>query len=116
MTDQELDTLRQLGEELRQTFADERHAIATLDHGRLELLAETKRRLAGELTAVRADTRAPELRELFAAIQVEARATALLAAAAAAAVRGLLGYEPSAGYDRRARNTTHGPSRILTAY
>ena len=115
MTERELDQLRRLGEELRQTFADERRAISELDYLRLEQLAETKRELASRLAQF--TTRdAPELRDFFAAIRDEARATAMLAAAATQAVRAMLGYEPAAGYDKKARQLTTGPTRILTAY
>jgi hypothetical protein len=40
----------------------------------------------------------------------------MLAAAATQAVRAMLGYEPAAGYDKKARQLTTGPTRILTAY
>ena len=40
MTDQQLDELRLLGDELRAVFTAERHAIAALDHERLLVLAE----------------------------------------------------------------------------
>jgi hypothetical protein len=40
----------------------------------------------------------------------------MLASTANAAVRVLLGYETSTSYDRRARQVTQGPSRILAAY
>jgi len=52
---------------------------------------------------------------LFEAIRVEARATAMLAAAATQAVRAMLGYEPAAGYDKKARQLPTGPTRVLTA-
>lgn len=112
-----LDELRRVGEELRQVFADERRAIAALDHVRLEQLAAAKRALAtrlGELRAPAFATGSPAVRDLFAAIGVEARATAMLAATANDAVRALLGYEPgAAAYDRRARRVTPTTTRIL---
>ena len=114
MTERELDELRRLGEELRQAFADERRAISELDHQRLEQLATVKRTLAVRLSAFQ-PTANPELRTLFDAIRTEARATAILAAAATQAVRAMLGYEPAAGYDRKARQLPTGPTRILTA-
>ena len=115
MTERELDELRRAGEELRQVFADERRAISELDYLRLEQLATIKRALATQLAAYK-PTSSPELRTLFEAIRVEARATAMLAAAATQAVRAMLGYEPAAGYDKKARQLPTGPTRILTAY
>jgi len=119
MSDEALHELRHLGEELRQAFADERRAISSLDHGRLELLAAHKERLAGRLSELRAPalaTGSPAVRELFEAIRIEARATAMLAASAAEAVRAMLGYESTGGYDRRARQTITVAPRLLTAY
>jgi len=111
-----LDQLRLLGEELRAAFAAERAAIASLDHARLTELAEHKRRIADELAALRdAVTPCPEVHDLFVAIQVEARATAMLAAAATEAVRALLGTEPT-GYDRRARSVSSPQLRLLATY
>lgn len=109
-----------LGHQLRQTFADERDAIGTLDHARLVTLADTKRELVTRLAAFR-DTlfpsnRDPQLRSLFVMLHAEARATAMLASTANAAIRMLLGYEAAPSYDRRARPITTGPSRILAAY
>ena len=89
----QLDELRRVGEELRAVFADERRAIAALDHARLEQIAEHKRALAERLAELREPALAsgsPAVRELFAAIQLEARATAKLAAEASQAVRALL--------------------------
>lgn len=109
--------LLHLGEELRTLFVTERRAIASLDHAALEQLAVQKRDLAVRLGELRElELKSPEARELFEAIRVEARATAMLAAAATDAVRALLGYEVLGGYDRRARPITSGPSRILAAY
>lgn len=109
--------LESLGTELRQAFADERRAIAALDHVRLAELAERKQQLAARLAAV-AETasRAPATRELFAALRIEAHATAVLAIAASEAVRALLGYDTIGNYDHRAQRACHGPSRILVAY
>lgn len=113
-----LDELRRTGEKLRALFADERRAISTLDHAKLEELANTKVTVARELDALRAtiDTKDPEIRELFVTIQTEARATALLATAATQAVRGILGYKPANAYDRRARQQTSGPGRVLATF
>jgi hypothetical protein len=111
-----LDHIRQLGEELRAVFTAERAAIAALDHVRLGEIAVQKRHVADQLVAVR-DRAAPsrEVRDLFAAIQIEARATAMLAAAATEAVRALLGTE-STGYDRHARSTAVPSLRLLARY
>ncbi len=119
MTDQSLQELRQLGEELRQAFADERRAISSLDHGRLEQLAAHKELLANRLADLRGAalaTGSPAVRDLFAAIRIEAHATAILAATAAQAVRGMLGYQTSGGYDRRARQSITVAPRLVTAY
>jgi hypothetical protein len=89
----ELAELRRVGEELRAVFVEERRAIAALDHARLEQIAEHKRVLAERLADLRDPALAsgsPAVRELFAAIRLEARETAKLAAAASEAVRALL--------------------------
>jgi hypothetical protein len=114
-----LDQLRRTAEELRQAFADERSAIAALDHARLEALASLKQALATNLTELHRrlpDPGLPVVRDLFAAIRLEAQATSMLARTAAEAVRGLLGYESTGGYDRRAKTVTRGPSRYLATY
>ena len=111
-----LHQIRQLGEELRQAFADERVAIAKLDHARLSELADHKRRICDALVVLRDQVEpSPAIRDLFVAIQVEARATAMLAAAATEAVRALLGTEAT-GYDRRARSTAAPALRLLATY
>ena len=114
-----LDELRRIGEELRQAFTDERKAIVELDHARLEQLAELKTALAYRLAAVRDPalaTGVQSVKDLFTAIRIEARATAMLAATAASAVRTMLGYETTGGYDRRAKPTTGVLGRVLAAY
>lgn len=111
-----LDRLRELGEELRATFAEERRAIGSLDHARLTYLAVHKQHLAERLAEARDSApavEAPVLRELFAALRVEAHANALLANAATAAVRAMLGYESTGGYDRSARRTTTHPMQMI---
>jgi len=117
-SDRWLDQLRELGEELRETFAEERRAIGALDHARLTYLAVHKQHLAERLGEARDSAPVvdvPVMRELFAALRVEARANALLASAATEAVRAMLGYEPSGGYDRRARPTTVHPTLTVRA-
>jgi hypothetical protein len=111
MSPVEREQLRRVGEELRAVFAEERTAIATLDHVALAAIYETKQRLVTELGRLRAQA-APdaELRALFQTIRVEAHATALLANHANRAIDALLGRETS-GYDRRANRTmAAGPS------
>ena len=110
-----LDDLRRLGEQLRQAFADERLAIAKLDHVRLAGLADTKRELVVRLSSL-PRVESTEARELLSLLRVEARATAMLASTANTAVRLVLGYEPAPSYDRRARQVSTGPSRILATY
>ncbi len=116
--DAQLEQLRLLGEELRVLFADERRAISTLDHAKLEELAVAKAQLAQHLDKLRAslDATDPVVRDLFIAIRAEAQATALLASAATQAVRSLLGYKPANAYDRLARQQTSGPGRVLATY
>jgi flagellar biosynthesis/type III secretory pathway chaperone len=121
VTDRELDLVRQLGEELRATFAEERRAISKLDHQRLEFVAEQKLRIVAQLEQLRtaAPSHAPEVRALFEALRAEARATAMLGNAATELVRALLGQDTNAvGYDRRANKTapSTGPLRIIAAY
>jgi membrane protein involved in colicin uptake len=113
-----IEELRQLAEELRATFTEERRAIAQLNHGRLEWLAEQKRHACLRLAEIATEGTVPkELKEVFAALQVEARATAMLAATATEAVRALLGQGPADAYDRNARKTAPTqPVRILTTY
>ena len=112
--------LRELGEELRETFAEERRAISALDHARLTYIAVHKQHLAERLAEARDSTpatQAPALRELFAALRVEAHANAMLATAATEAVRTLLGFQSTGGYDRAARRTTTQPLQLLrTSY
>jgi hypothetical protein len=113
-----LEQLRELGEELRATFAEERRAIGALDHARLTYLAVHKQHLAEQLAEAR-DTApvvdAPAVRQLFTALRAEAHANALLASAATEAVRTLLGFESTGGYDRAARRTTSPPIRTTLA-
>jgi hypothetical protein len=110
------DELVAIGEGLRQAFADERSAIGSLDHAKLVTVADTKRELVTRLSAFRESFSDPDVRELFITLRTEARATAMLASTANAAVRTMLGYEAAPSYDRRARPVTQGPSRILAAY
>ncbi|MGN6105649.1 MAG: hypothetical protein ACTHU0_11135 [Kofleriaceae bacterium] len=118
MSDRALNELRIAGEELRRLFAEERAAIAALDHGALERLAAQKLEVARTLAELRDQvTDSPVLRALFASIRVEARATSVLAAAATESVRALLGYDQgTGGYDRRARQVTTQSSRLLVSY
>jgi hypothetical protein len=107
MTDQQLDELRLLGDELRAVFTAERNAIAALDHERLLVLAESKQHVAARLAELQPMiTRNAEAKTLFEAIRIEARATALLAATAMKVVQTMLGQAEPAGYDRRANRTT----------
>jgi hypothetical protein len=119
MSDEVLDELRRVGEELREAFAQERRAIVALDHASLERLAAHKMTLAYRLAAMRETALATgkqSVKDLFTAIRIEAQATAMLASTAAAAVRTLLGYESTGGYDRRAKPTANLLNRVLTAY
>ncbi len=114
--DRWLERLRELGEELRETFAEERRAIGALDHARLTYLAVHKQHLADQLAEAR-DTApivdAPALRQLFAALRVEAHANAMLASIATEAVRAMLGYESTGVYNRAARRTESRPMQML---
>lgn len=112
------DDLVRVGEELRALFADERRAISKLDHAKLEELANAKIAVAQKLDVLRRnlDATDPDVRELFVTIRTEARATALLASAATTAVRDILGYKPANAYDRRARQYTSGPGRVLATF
>jgi hypothetical protein len=117
-TERWLERLRELGEELRATFAEERRAIGALDHARLTYLAVHKQHLAEQLAEARDAAPlvdAPVVRALFTALRVEAHANALLATAATEAVHALLGYESTGGYDRAARRTTTPPLRTILA-
>jgi hypothetical protein len=119
MSDQLLNELRQVGEELRQAFADERRAISSLDSVRLEQLAVHKEQLANKLAELRGPALAMNLatvKDFFLAIRIEARATAMLAATATEAVRAMLGYQTNGAYDRRAKQTVTVAPRLLTAY
>jgi hypothetical protein len=113
-----LDELVRTGEELRVLFAEERRAISSLDHAKLEELANAKVAVAQRLQSLRAkvDAKDPAVRDLFIAIRTEARATTLLATAANQAVRSMLGYKPANAYDRMARQQTTGPGRVLATF
>jgi hypothetical protein len=114
-----LEQLRELGEELRATFAEERRAIGALDHARLTYLAVHKQHLAERLAEARTTAPvvdAPVVRALFSALRVEAHANAMLATAATEAVRAMLGYQTTGGYDRSARRTTIPMQSILATY
>lgn len=117
VSDPVLDELRHTGEELRAAFAEERRAISALDREALEQLAARKLELAHRLEALRGSITGedPLVRDLFAAIRTEAHANALLASAAANAVRELLGYT-AGGYDRHAQTTTSRTGRVLATY
>jgi len=115
-----LSDLRELGEELRATFAEERRAIGALDHAKLTYLAVHKQHLAERLAEARnaaPEAESPMLRQLFTALRAEAHANALLATVATEAVRSLLGYESSGAYTRGARRTITQPIRnVLATY
>ena len=116
--DRWLSDLRELGEELRETFAEERRAIGALDHAKLTYLAVHKQHLAERLAEARnaaPEAESPVLRQLFTALRVEAHANALLATVATEAVRALLGYESGGAYTRSARRTLTQPIRNLLA-
>jgi len=118
MSDVALQALITCGEQLRALFADERRAISSLDHARLETITTEKSELAVRLDQLRKQvtTTDPRVRDLFELIRTEARATALLSTAANQAVRALLGYKPANAYDRMARHTTASPGRVLARY
>lgn len=109
------DELRALGEELRALFLEERKAIAKLDHQKLTWLSEQKRLVADRLATMRPAQPSPAIKALFEAIRAEARATAMLASTATAAVRALLGREVT-GYDRHARRTETTSHRLHARY
>jgi hypothetical protein len=118
-SDRWLDHLRELGEELRATFAEERRAIGALDHARLTYLAVHKQHLAEQIAEARQAgpaVDAPVVRDLFTALRAEAHANAVLATVATEAVRALLGCESTGGYDRSARRTTMPMRTILATY
>lgn len=103
---------KELAEELRNLLVEERKAIAALDHEKLAWIADNKVRVSEELERQPPN---PEHRAVLEALGLEARANAMLAAAAAEAVRALLGRE-STGYDRRARRLTASAGRVLVSY
>jgi len=103
-------TFRELAHELHDLLAEERKAIGKLDHERLAWLATQKQHVAAELERLKDAT--PECRDVLAALQIDARANAMLASAAAEAVRALLGREVT-GYDKRARRVTQSAGQAL---
>jgi hypothetical protein len=115
-----LSDLRELGEELRATLAEERRAIGALDHAQLAYLAVHKQHLAERLAEARAGAPSlanPVLHQLFTALRAEAHGNAQLASVATEAVRALLGYETAGTYTRNARPTTTQPIRgVLGTY
>jgi hypothetical protein len=109
--------IAQLADRLRGVFAEERAAISALDHARLDALLATKQQLAGELAmASREATPSPALRAVIEQLRIEAHASAVLAAIAGEAVRGVLGYEPANTYDRRARSVDHRSSQVIARF
>src|ERR1041385_6109627 len=117
--DRWLEQLRELGEELRATFAEERQAIGALDHARLTYLAVHKQHLAEQLAEAGNAGPAvdpPVVRDLFTALRGAAHANAVLATVATEAVRALLGCESTGGYDRSARRTPIPMRSILATY
>jgi hypothetical protein len=109
------DQLETVADELCAVFAEERHAIAALDHTRIDELAVCKHALAGELAALCKADGTSRVRQFIERIRVEASATALLASTATSAIRAALGQE-SAGYDRRARIMTSQLQHIHVTY
>ena len=99
------DQLTALADDLCAVFAEERRAIAALDHARIDELAARKHQLAGELAALCRTDRSPHVKPLVERVRIEAQANAMLAQTAAGAIRAVLGQE-SNGYDRRARLMT----------
>ena len=107
--------LESVTDELCAVFAEERQAIATLDHARIEELAARKHTLAGELAALCKADGTSRVRPLVERVRIEASATALLASTASNAIRAALGQE-SNGYDRRARITSHQLQNFHVTY
>lgn len=107
--------LETVAEELCAVFAEERRAIAALDHSRIEELAVRKQALAGELAALCKADGTPAIRPFVERVRIEASATALLASTASNAIRAALGQE-SNGYDRRARVTTSHLQNFHVSY
>ena len=105
--------LASLVDDLCAAFAEERTAIAALDHTRIEELASRKHALAGEMVSL--CDRSPESRLLVERVRIEARANALLAQMAGDAIRSLLGIDTN-GYDRRAKPITSQMARIRVTY
>ena len=112
-----LDEIRQVAEELRAAFADERRAIAALDGERLEYLADHKRRCAERLAELVGANPNPNVKRLLVAVRAEAQANAALAAIATEAVRAVLGQSSTGLYDRRARSLERtSPIRIIATW
>jgi hypothetical protein len=109
------DQLETVTDELCAVFAEERNAIARLDHACIEELAARKQALAGELAALCKADGTSRVRPLVERVRIEASATALLAATASSAIRAVLGQETS-GYDRRARMTSHQLQNFHVTY
>lgn len=107
--------LETVAEALCAVFAEERRAIAALDHSRIGELAARKQALAGELSALCKTAGTSAVRPLVERVRIEASATALLASTASNAIRAALGQETS-GYDRRARMTTHQIQNFHVTY
>jgi hypothetical protein len=105
-------TLAERVEELCAMLANERDAIAKLDHLRVAELAIRKVELVGEV--MRLAERTPEARALIERIRIEAQANAMLARTASEAIRALLGYERG-GYNRNAEYTTSRVPRFVAA-
>ncbi|HRC58628.1 MAG: hypothetical protein IPI49_31600 [Myxococcales bacterium] len=117
---QSLDELRLLIDELRASFAEQRRAISRLAGERVSWLvghqSQICSRIESLLTAAGGREGLPEpLRNIMAAVRIEAEATALLAAIAAHSVRNLIEQSEPAGYNATARPTrTTSPICLLT--
>jgi hypothetical protein len=107
--------LESVTDELCAVFAEERQAIATLDHVRIVELAGKRVLACGELAALCKADGTSRVRPLVERVRIEASATALLASTASSAIRAALGQE-SSGYDRRARITTNQLQNFHVTY
>ncbi len=101
--------------ELRGVLAEERDAVARLDHDAVDGLTARKHAIVGALEALPPAPLDGETRRLVTRARLELAANAALIAVARDGISAVLGHAPGVGYDRRAHRYSESQSlRIIT--
>lgn len=116
---QAIDELRLLIDELRASFAEQRRAISHLSESRVSWMVSHQNQICSRIEALLSTANRellPEpMRNVIAAVRIEAEATALLAATVAHGLRHLIEQGEAAGYSASARPTrTTSPIYLMT--